>query len=96
MNIRYIVELSEEERTRLHELTSGGQARVRRVKRGEILLAAEQGHGDAAVAAMVGVGGPLDGVSHQAPVRRRGRGGGIARRALLRLPAKPPGGRSIT
>ena len=50
------MELSEEERTRLHELTSGGQARVRRVKRGQILLAAEQGHGDAAVAAMVGVG----------------------------------------
>ena len=56
MNIRYIVELSEEERTRLHELTSGGQARVRRVKRAQILLAAEQGHGDAVVAAMVGVG----------------------------------------
>jgi len=56
MNIRYIVELNEEERTRLHELTGGGHARVRRVKRAQILLAAEQGHGDAAVAAMVGVG----------------------------------------
>ena len=56
MNIRYIVELSEEERTQLHELTGGGQARVRRVKRAQILLAAEHGHGDAAVAALVGVG----------------------------------------
>ena len=56
MNIRYIVELSEEERTQLHELTGGGQARVCRVKRAQILLAAEQGHGDAAVAALVGVG----------------------------------------
>ena len=56
MNIRYIVELSEEERARLHELTGGGQARVRRVKRAQILLAAEHGHGDAAVASMVGVG----------------------------------------
>ena len=56
MNIRYIVELNEEERTRLHELTGGGQARVRRVKRAQILLAAKQGHGDAAVASMVGVG----------------------------------------
>ena len=56
MNIRYIVELSEEERTQLHELTGGGRARVRRVKRAQILLAAEQGHGDAEVAAMVGVG----------------------------------------
>ena len=56
MNIRYIVELSEEERTRLHEMTGGGHARVRRVKRAQILLAAEQGHGDAAVASLVGVG----------------------------------------
>ena len=56
MNIRYIVELSEEERAQLHELTGGGQARVRRVKRAQILLAAEHGHGDAAVASMVGVG----------------------------------------
>ena len=55
MNIRYIVELSEEQRTQLHELTGGGQARVRRVKRAQILLAAEHGHGDAAVASMVGV-----------------------------------------
>ena len=56
MNIRYIVELSEEERRQLHELTGGGHARVRRVKRAQILLAAEHGHGDAAVASMVGVG----------------------------------------
>ena len=56
MNIRYIVKLSEEQRTRLHDLTGGGHARVRRVKRAQIVLAAEQGHGDAAVAAMVGVG----------------------------------------
>ena len=56
MNIRYIVDLSEEQRTQLHELTGGGQARVRRVKRAQILLAAEHGHGDAAVASLVGVG----------------------------------------
>ena len=34
----------------------GGHARVRRVRRAQILLAAEQGHGDEAVAATVGVG----------------------------------------
>ena len=56
MNIRYIVELSEGERTHLQQLTGAGQARVRRVKRAQILLAAEHGHGDAAVAALVGVG----------------------------------------
>ena len=56
MHIRYIVELDEEERMQLHELTGAGKARVRRVKRAQILLAAEQGHGDATVAATVGVG----------------------------------------
>ena len=56
MNIRYIVELRDEERAQLQELTSGGKARVRRVKRAQILLAAEQGHGDAAIATTVGVG----------------------------------------
>ena len=47
-----IVELDEEERMQLQELTGAGKARVRRVKRAQILLAAEQGHSDA----MVGVG----------------------------------------
>ena len=56
MNTRYIVELDEEERMHLQELTSAGKARVRRVKRAQILLAAEQDHGDAMVAATVGVG----------------------------------------
>ena len=56
MNIRYIVELDEEERMQLQELTSAGKARVRRVKRAQILLGAEQGHGDAMIAATVGVG----------------------------------------
>ncbi len=56
MNIRYVVELTDEERTQLRELTRGGQARVRRVKRAQILLAAEQGHSDATIAATVGVG----------------------------------------
>ena len=56
MNIRYIVELGDEERAGLRELTGGGEARVRRVKRAQILLAAEHGHGDAAIASTVGVG----------------------------------------
>ena len=56
MNIRYIVDLSEEERMRLQELTGGGKARVRRVKRAQILFAPEQGHDDATIADTVGVG----------------------------------------
>ena len=56
MNIRYIVELDEEERMQLRESTDAGKARVRRVKRAQSLLAAEQGHREAMIAATVGVG----------------------------------------
>ena len=55
MNIRYIVELGDEQRAALQELAGGGKARVRRAKRAQILLAVEQGHGDAAIASTVGV-----------------------------------------
>jgi hypothetical protein len=43
MNIRYRVTLSDEERTQLQALLNGEKAQVRQVKRGQILLAAEQG-----------------------------------------------------
>ena len=56
MNIRYRVELTDGERAQLQELTSGGDTRVRRVKRAQILLAAHQGHCDAVIAGTVGVG----------------------------------------
>ena len=56
MNIRYVIELADEERTQLQELTRSGQAQVRRVKRAQLLLAAEQGHHDSAIAATLGVG----------------------------------------
>ena len=42
MNVRYMVELTDGERAQLQELTGGGDARVRRVKRAQILLAAHQ------------------------------------------------------
>ena len=56
MNVRYMVELTDEERAQLQELTGSGKARVRRVKRAQILLAAQQGHPDAVIAQTVGVG----------------------------------------
>ncbi len=56
MNIRYIVELNEVERTELRSLVAGGKAAVREVKRAQILLAADAGRGDEEVAAIVGVG----------------------------------------
>ena len=56
MNIRYRVELNEDERAALKELTSGGKAAVRRVKRAQILLAADAGRSDEEISASVNVG----------------------------------------
>jgi transposase len=56
MNIRYRVELSEEERCELRSLVAGGKAAVRRVKRAQILLAADAGRSDDEIAASVHVG----------------------------------------
>ena len=56
MAIRYIVELSEEERSTLRGLTSAGKHAARKVKRAQILLAADAGQSEEAIAAAVGVG----------------------------------------
>jgi transposase len=57
MNIRYRVDLSETERRALDALLSGGKHAVRRLKRAQILLAADAGAGDEEIARSVGVGG---------------------------------------
>jgi transposase len=57
MNIRYLVELSQDERDQLAALLSGGRHPARKIKRAQILLAADAGVGDAAIAASVSVGG---------------------------------------
>jgi transposase len=57
MNIRYRVELSEAERGQLATLLSGGKHAARKIKRAQILLAADAGVGDEAIAASVSVGG---------------------------------------
>ena len=56
MNIRYRVRLDDDERASLNELLSRGHAAVRRIKRAQILLAAERGLSDEAIAASLGVG----------------------------------------
>src|SRR3954454_9836324 len=56
MTVRYRVDLSEAERTELQALTGGGRQAVRKVKRAQILLAADAGHSDEAIAATVAVG----------------------------------------
>jgi transposase len=57
MNIRYRVDLSQTERDQLHALLSNGKHPARRIKRAQILLAADTGVGDEVIAASVSVGG---------------------------------------
>jgi transposase len=57
MNVRYRVELSQAERDKLTGLLSGGKHAARKLKRAQILLAADAGAGDEAIAASIAVGG---------------------------------------
>ena len=57
MNVRYRVELSQTERDQLTTLLSGGKHVARKLKRAQILLAADAGASDEAIARNVGVGG---------------------------------------
>jgi len=56
MNIRYRVELRQDERDQLTALLSGGKHSARKIKRSQILLAADVGVSDEAIAASVSVG----------------------------------------
>ncbi len=56
MNIRYRVELNEAERMQLTALLSGGKHAARKLKRAQILLAADAGVNDEAIASSVSVG----------------------------------------
>src|SRR5262245_55249392 len=57
MNVRYRVTLTQYERDELGALLSGGKQRSRKLKRAQILLAADQGVSDEEIATTVGVGG---------------------------------------
>jgi transposase len=57
MNVRYRVELSQVEHTELRTLLSGGKHASRKLKRAQILLAADAGASDEEIARSVGVGG---------------------------------------
>ena len=56
MNVRYRVELSQAERDQLTEMLRGGKHAARKLKRAQILLAADAGASDAAIATSVAVG----------------------------------------
>jgi transposase len=57
MNVRYRVELSQTEHAELTALLSGGKHAARKLKRAQILLAADAGASDEQIATSVGVGG---------------------------------------
>lgn len=57
MNLRYRVELDNDERATLTAMLAGGKHAARRLKRAQVLLAAERGLDDAAIGAAVGVSG---------------------------------------
>jgi transposase len=57
MNLRYRVELSQTERDELAGLLSGGRHAARKLKRAQILLAADAGASDDAIATNIGVSG---------------------------------------
>ncbi len=57
MNVRYRVELSQAERAELEMLLSGGKHAARKLKRAQILLAADAGACDEEIASTIGVGG---------------------------------------
>jgi transposase len=56
MNVRYRVELSQSERNELNAMLSGGKHAARKLKRAQILLAADAGVSDEDIATSVGVG----------------------------------------
>jgi transposase len=57
MNVRYRVELTQQEREELATLLSGGKQSARKLKRAQILLAADARVADEKIATSVGVGG---------------------------------------
>src|SRR3981189_980020 len=57
MNVRYRVELSQAERAEVEMLLSGGKHAARKLKRAQILLAADAGSRDEEIARTVAVGG---------------------------------------
>src|SRR5260370_26331906 len=57
MNVRYRVELSQAERDELTAMLSKGKRAARKLKRAQILLAADAGRSDEEIARTVAVGG---------------------------------------
>lgn len=89
MNVRYIVELSLAERQQLQALVSSGKAGARKLKRAQILLAADSGTPDSQIAACIQVG---DSTVYR--TKRRYVEGGLER--ALNDDPRPGGPRKLT
>jgi transposase len=89
MNVRYHVKLSRSERAELGFLLQGGTQAVRKLKRAQILLAADAGMSDDDITTSVGVGG-----STVYRTRRRFVEGGLA--AALSEEPRPGAERKLT
>jgi len=94
MNVRYRVTLTQYERNELGALLGGGKHPARKLKRAQILLAADAGVSDEDIAASVGVG-RVDGVPDQAALRRRQCGAGARDAALRSAPDERGGNRYV-
>jgi transposase len=109
MTIRYRIALSEAERTELQAMLSGGKHAARKLKRAQILLAAEAGVPDETIASTVAVGastvsrtkrrfveGNLDGALNEEPRPGAARKLTVQEEALLVATAcsSPPVGRA--
>ncbi len=75
MNVRYRVELSQAERDELTAMLGGGKHAARKLKRAQILLAADGGRRDEEIARTV-QSQPLHRRPDQAPLRGRQSGSG--------------------
>src|ERR671927_1303768 len=89
MNIRYRVELGELERGELRAMLSGGKHAARKLKRAQILLAADAGVADETIAISLDVG-----VSTVSRVKRRFVEGGVER--ALDAEPRPGAARKLT
>jgi hypothetical protein len=109
MNVKYRVTLTASERVQLASLVLGGQGAFRRLKRAQILLAADKGATDQEIAKNVAVGtstvyrtkqrfveeGPGAGAERAAPSRSERKLGVVDESLLVAVAcSKPPEGRS--
>ena len=89
MNVKYLVELTEDEKKELETFLASGSDLVRKVKRAQALLAADEGYSDADIAVMVGMG-----TATLYRTKRRFVEGGLER--ALNDDPRPGGSRKLT